>query len=412
MSIKILNIKDAKLVKKPWGHERWIADGSPDFKYALKEIFFKSSYSSSIQFHEFKEETTYIKEGHGILHYSDEPIDIKKFHEGGYSNNDLKKIINNMKKQELLPGTIYHIKPGYVHRVQAIDDLITIESSTIELDDVYRLNDDWGRVDGKVAGEHFEKLGDHELYKEQIARYEFASTLVKGKVLDITYGSFMPYFGAKILLERNALEVWHQDVSNNEKQCSVRKLSKNNSIEFELKEGNEVQFADNSFDCIISSLILQHAKHDEAINEYYRILKNDGLLIISTKNKDLLLPNTNFDTEKINQLTREGLQTLLKQKFNNITLYSQREISKKEEVGRYLKYLDIIKGKVREYLGKTLLKVDKNSNFYKLHLQKTMLNVDASVNKLNKKFYNVDYVPKPYLKGSRSKFFIAICKKN
>ena len=38
MSIDIRKHDSIKKVEKPWGYEKWIADGAPDFKYALKEI--------------------------------------------------------------------------------------------------------------------------------------------------------------------------------------------------------------------------------------------------------------------------------------------------------------------------------------------------------------------------------------
>ena len=41
--IKFENISSVKIVSKPWGHEKWIASGKPDFKYALKEIFIKKA---------------------------------------------------------------------------------------------------------------------------------------------------------------------------------------------------------------------------------------------------------------------------------------------------------------------------------------------------------------------------------
>ena len=67
MSIEIKKIDQIKTVKKPWGYEKWIADGYPDFKYALKEILFRSGYKSSIQFHAHKEETNYILKGSGLF---------------------------------------------------------------------------------------------------------------------------------------------------------------------------------------------------------------------------------------------------------------------------------------------------------------------------------------------------------
>lgn len=49
---------------------------------------------------------------------------------------------------------VFHVKPGIIHRVEAVEDLTLIESSTIELDDVYRINDEWQRHDGKIESEH------------------------------------------------------------------------------------------------------------------------------------------------------------------------------------------------------------------------------------------------------------------
>ena len=54
MTIDIKELDEVKKVNKPWGYEKWIADGKPNFKYVLKEILFKSNFKSSIQFHEFK----------------------------------------------------------------------------------------------------------------------------------------------------------------------------------------------------------------------------------------------------------------------------------------------------------------------------------------------------------------------
>ena len=67
MLVDIKNINDVHTVKKPWGYEKWIADGNPNFSYALKEIFFKAPYRTSIQFHKFKEETNYVQNGKGNM---------------------------------------------------------------------------------------------------------------------------------------------------------------------------------------------------------------------------------------------------------------------------------------------------------------------------------------------------------
>jgi len=154
MTIEHIKIEDVKKVKKPWGYEKWIADGIPNFKYALKEIFFKMGYKTSIQFHEFKEETNYVQSGEGIFYFSENHIDVKKFQNHEYTKKEIESIIINLQKIKLSPGVVIHVKPSTVHRVEAITDLTIIESSTVDLDDVFRLNDEWNRGDGKIEEEH------------------------------------------------------------------------------------------------------------------------------------------------------------------------------------------------------------------------------------------------------------------
>jgi mannose-6-phosphate isomerase len=154
MLVDIKNINDVHTVKKPWGYEKWIADGNPNFSYALKEIFFKAPYRTSIQFHKFKEETNYVQSGKGILFYSKDPINIESFEKNEYSQESLKKIINELEQTELIAGKVIHLKPGCVHRVEAIEDLTIIETSSIHLDDVYRIADDTGRKHGRIDPEH------------------------------------------------------------------------------------------------------------------------------------------------------------------------------------------------------------------------------------------------------------------
>lgn len=144
MTFVFTDIENIKKVTKPWGYEKWIASGD-NFEYALKELFFKSSFRSSLQFHKQKEETMFFQSGKGILHYSFEIIDIEKFEKGEYSKTHLQNIINNLQKRELTPGTIIHIKSGCIHRIESIENLKIVEASTIQLDDVVRLSDDFGR---------------------------------------------------------------------------------------------------------------------------------------------------------------------------------------------------------------------------------------------------------------------------
>ena len=154
MKIQINNKNNVKIVRKPWGYEKWIAPGKPSFKYALKEIFLKKGRKSSLQFHEKKEETNYILSGRGILHYSDKKINFKKFKKNEFNSKFKRELKKSIKKKILKKGIVFHIKPFYLHRVEAKSDLLMIETSTIELDDVFRVQDDTNRKHGKILKEH------------------------------------------------------------------------------------------------------------------------------------------------------------------------------------------------------------------------------------------------------------------
>ena len=68
--------------------------------------------------------------------------------------DEVKKFILELKKEEITTGKVIHIKPGCIHRIESLEDLTIIESSTIELDDIIRLEDDTDRKNGRIESEH------------------------------------------------------------------------------------------------------------------------------------------------------------------------------------------------------------------------------------------------------------------
>lgn len=105
-------------VDKPWGREIWWASGG---KYAGKLICVKAGHSLSLQYHEKKHETMLFVCGDGYIDLDDKRI-------------------------RIAPPTVVDIAPGIVHRVTAIEDVMFIEASTAELDDVVRIQDAYGRL--------------------------------------------------------------------------------------------------------------------------------------------------------------------------------------------------------------------------------------------------------------------------
>jgi mannose-1-phosphate guanylyltransferase len=144
---------EIKKVTKHWGYELWIADGVRT-PYASKRILFKAGNRTSLQVHEQKFETNYVLSGTGILHRSREPFDIKAFLEKGMTAKEVVEYEATFDIIELKEGVVFDVHPGYVHRVLATTDLEFMETSTTELDDVIRLQDDQGRTHGRVSYEH------------------------------------------------------------------------------------------------------------------------------------------------------------------------------------------------------------------------------------------------------------------
>lgn len=416
MSIDIRKHDSIKKVEKPWGYEKWIADGAPDFKYALKEILFKSKFKSSIQFHEFKEETNYVQKGEGFLYYYPITVDFERYEEGGYSEEELDEILKNLKKEKLVPGMVFHVKPGIIHRVEAVTDLVLIESSTIELDDVKRINDEWGRNDGKVAKEHGTIHRPLNFHLGQTERIKFSREYTHGKVLLCSHGTNTQYYSSKLLLDNGVDEVWHFD-SSLDKKITIRKLSKESKIEFyEGPDFSEIE--KNTFECILTFEEIQFRDEpNKIIENYKKLLKENGILILSTRNKntkrEIRLLNQDETETRVLGFSKEEISDMIVPFFPNVMFFSQRDISELEQ--RYEEksskgFTAKLKKKLKKRTVDLYTKLDKNQNFYSLHVQKNIIEYrKKQFNKANEKF-SIDYSPKPYTNDSNPQNFVVVCR--
>ena len=120
-----------KVVHKPWGKEEWLELNDA---YCYKRIYINAGYKTSFQYHEFKKETNYIISGEAEV----------------WLEND-KGVVE---KKIMRGGEFFNVTPPKKHRVIAITDIILQEVSTPHVDDVFRINDEFHRADGKVEAEH------------------------------------------------------------------------------------------------------------------------------------------------------------------------------------------------------------------------------------------------------------------
>lgn len=130
------HLSAAEIVHKHWGDERWLVPEGCAFGF--KVITVRSGMRTSLHYHRVKEEANLVLCGEGALYLADDA--------GGA-----------LKQGLLVPGHIAHIRARTVHRVEATTDLVLVEVSTPELDDIVRLEDDLRRGDGRIAAEHLER---------------------------------------------------------------------------------------------------------------------------------------------------------------------------------------------------------------------------------------------------------------
>ena len=116
---------DPQKVDKPWG---WELIWALTDVYCGKLLFVKASESLSLQFHKVKEESWFVQEGRAEL-------------EIGAPGDAIPSC------EVVAPGAAFHIAPGTVHRVKALEDTLILEVSTPHLNDVIRLEDEYGRAD-------------------------------------------------------------------------------------------------------------------------------------------------------------------------------------------------------------------------------------------------------------------------
>ena len=111
-------------VEKPWGWELIWAHADA---YVGKILFVRSGHSLSLQFHRQKDESWYVESGRAELELGDAGQ--------GLLNTEV-----------ITAGASFHFPPGTVHRVTALEDTTILEVSTPHLEDVVRLEDDYGRA--------------------------------------------------------------------------------------------------------------------------------------------------------------------------------------------------------------------------------------------------------------------------
>jgi GT2 family glycosyltransferase/SAM-dependent methyltransferase/glycosyltransferase involved in cell wall biosynthesis len=123
---------------------------------------------------------------------------------------------------------------------------------------------------------------DRLIYGEHLARYFFASNLVKGRqVLDVASGSG---YGSNLLGRAGAVSVVGIDSSTHAVAYSTANYE-TTCVKFVAGDAQSLPFRDNSFDVVVSFETIEHlTDHHQFLDEVERVLSVEGILVISTPN--------------------------------------------------------------------------------------------------------------------------------
>lgn len=177
----------------------------------------------------------------------------------------------------------------------------------------------------EFTGERFiPEMSDIELEIEHIQRYELLKEVVRDKIiLDAAcgegYGSY--------LLSQTAMKVTGLDIDAKSIAYASEKYN-NANVDFLVSTINKLPFEDNAFDAVVSFETLEHVDFETQVlfmREIKRVLKENGILIISTPNKKYYSDEVNYTNPfHVKELYREEFIEMLENHYNHVNVVSQR----------------------------------------------------------------------------------------
>lgn len=156
---------------------------------------------------------------------------------------------------------------------------------------------------------------------DHLHRYAIVSSYIDNKtVLDIACGEG---YGSN-LMSKNAKFVYSVDIDSDTILAAKSKYKKSN-INFLVGSASEIPIEDNCVDIVVSfETIEHHDRHEEMVSEIRRVLKPNGIVIISTPDKLYYSDKRSFiNPFHVKELYKQEFVDLFATKFKNFQLLTQ-----------------------------------------------------------------------------------------
>jgi ubiquinone/menaquinone biosynthesis C-methylase UbiE len=235
-------------------------------------------------------------------------------------------------------------------------------------------------------------------FKESLARYEFASKILRGGsyVLDLGCGTG---YGSDFLSRKfNVIGI---DI--NKEAISFAKKHYPNSARFLVGDVCRLPFEREEFDAICSFEVIEHIKNPkDMLSEVLRVLKKRGLFVMSTpkKGKKVISPY------HFKEYTKVELENLLRLYFSKVEIFGQCKNKKAKKA-----FLDFLKSQqAREKVVRNDV-LGLRRLFPKILKEKIWKYVGNFFGRRSQESLETSDFPIGAFRQEESEFLIAVCQK-
>ncbi|PZR26558.1 MAG: class I SAM-dependent methyltransferase [Azospira oryzae] len=159
---------------------------------------------------------------------------------------------------------------------------------------------------------------------EHLHRYAIAQKLASGKVvLDIASGEG---YGSA-LLAQCAAKVYGVDIDESSVKHAIDKYQSKYStnLQYLVGSASQIPLPDDSVDVVVSFETLEHhTLHEEMMLEVKRVLKKDGIFLISSPEKSIYAQRDPNNIYHVRELLFQEFKELIQRHFRSHLFFSQR----------------------------------------------------------------------------------------
>jgi ubiquinone/menaquinone biosynthesis C-methylase UbiE len=175
----------------------------------------------------------------------------------------------------------------------------------------------------EFTGERFTPECVREIWYEHMHRYALAGAWCAGKrTLDAACGEG---YGSAMLAGK-ASSVEGVDISGEAVAHARKRYGQHANLQFQVADCTSLPFADDEFDRVVSFETLEHLEaQEQLLQEFRRVLKPDGLLVLSSPDKAIYTDQLKTDNEfHVKELYRHELEELIARHFPAFRLLGQK----------------------------------------------------------------------------------------